>query len=146
MNPVLKWKLIAGFLLVFIAGGVTGAFLSSALARKYLLGPHHHQIVAQRMRDRLERELELSPEQVKKISPIVERSAARLEGIRMATAEEVHQTFLKTHREIADNLSEKQRDRFEQMNRHRQHWMQAHGAMTPAPSLSAPPLTNLSGE
>jgi len=27
MNRALQWKLIAGFLLVFVAGGITGAFL-----------------------------------------------------------------------------------------------------------------------
>ena len=27
MNRALKWKLIAGFLLVFAAGGMTGAFV-----------------------------------------------------------------------------------------------------------------------
>src|SRR5689334_16535502 len=111
MNPVLKWKLIAGFLLVFIAGGLTGAFFSATLAKHLLLGHQHHDIVAERMRDRLQRELDLTPQQVAKISPIVERSAARLEGIRMASAQEVRQTFSETHRQIAENLDDKQRAR-----------------------------------
>jgi hypothetical protein len=138
MNPVLKWKLIAGFLLIFIAGGVTGAFFGATLAKHLLLGHEHHDIVATRMRDRLQRELDLTPQQVAKISPIIERSAARLEGIRMATTQEVRQTFTETHRQIADNLDEQQRARFERMNERRQKWMRSHSAgirSSPSPLL-----------
>lgn len=126
MNPALKWKLIAGFVLVFVAGGLTGAFLSVIWARQFLLGPSHHDIVAQHMRERLQRELELTPQQLTKISPIIDRSAARLEGIRIATAQEVRQTFTDVHREIARNLTEEQRTRYEQMNQRREKWLRTH--------------------
>jgi hypothetical protein len=33
MNRALQWKLIAGFLLVFVAGGITGAFVGGSYAR-----------------------------------------------------------------------------------------------------------------
>src|SRR5438132_1590315 len=42
MNSALKWKLIAGFLLVFLAGGATGVFVSAATAHRFLFGPHRH--------------------------------------------------------------------------------------------------------
>jgi len=35
MNSALKWKLIAGFLLVFIAGGATGVFVTMAIGHHF---------------------------------------------------------------------------------------------------------------
>ena len=37
MNRVLKWKLLGGFALVFIAGGMAGAFVGAAHARHSFL-------------------------------------------------------------------------------------------------------------
>jgi hypothetical protein len=134
MNPTLKWKLIAGFLLVFFAGGVTGAFFSAMMARHFF--PPRHGLVAEHMRERLTRELNLTPEQVKKITPAIERSASELERIRMASARRVRQTFEETHREISDNLTDEQRLRLERMRRHREHSMPLQGPR-PRPSVSA---------
>ena len=47
MSTALKWKLIAGFVLVFIAGGATGVFMSATVARHCLFAPANHGLVAQ---------------------------------------------------------------------------------------------------
>jgi Spy/CpxP family protein refolding chaperone len=133
MNPTLKWKLIAGFLLVFIAGGVTGAFFSAMMARHFF--PLHHGLVAQHMRERLRRELSLTPEQLQKITPAIERSAKQLEQIRLASARRVRQTFEETHREISENLTPDQRERLQRMHQRREHWMQFRRT-SPQPSVS----------
>ncbi len=39
MNRALKWKLIAGFVLVFLAGGMTGAFIVASQTHHLFLGP-----------------------------------------------------------------------------------------------------------
>ena len=41
MSSALKWKLIAGFVLVFLAGGATGVFVSATTAH-YFFGAHRH--------------------------------------------------------------------------------------------------------
>ena len=38
MNRSLQWKLVAGFVLVFMAGGITGAFVGVAYARHHFFG------------------------------------------------------------------------------------------------------------
>ena len=131
MNPTLKWKLISGFLLVFIAGGVTGAFFSAMMARHFF--PPRHGIVAQHMRERLRHELNLTPEQVKKITPAIERSATELERIRLASARRVRQTFQETHDEISENLTDEQRVRLQHMHQRREHLMQLKRG-TPSPN------------
>lgn len=135
MNPTLKWKLIAGFLLVFIAGGVTGALFSAMMARHFYFGPPRHGAVAQHMRDRLRRELNLTPEQVQKIAPTIERSAGELERIRLASARRVRQTFEETHQEISENLTDEQRVRLQRMHERREHFMRLK-RKSPLPSAS----------
>src|SRR2546423_5782862 len=115
MNNGLKWKLIAGFLLVFIAGGLTGAFVAAATTRNYFFAASHHAVAAQRMRERLKSELNLTPEQMEKISPVIDKMAAQLEGIRKDTAHRVRETFAELHRQIAADLTPEQKAKFEQM-------------------------------
>ena len=123
MSTSLKWKLIAGFVLVFIAGGVTGVFLSATVARHCLMGPAHHGLVAERMRERLTAQLKLTPDQVAKISPIIDKAGTQLEQIRGETGRRVHQTFADAHREMSAYLTDEQRAKLEQIRQRHQHWM-----------------------
>jgi Spy/CpxP family protein refolding chaperone len=121
MTGNLKWKLIAGFLLVFVAGGVTGAFLAAATARHYFMPPHRG-IAAETMREHLRAQLKLTPEQTAKISPVIEKAGAQLEQIRMETERRVHETFAQVHREISADLTDEQRTKFERMRRRHLQW------------------------
>jgi Spy/CpxP family protein refolding chaperone len=139
MNNALKWKLIAGFVLVFVAGGLTGAFVAAATTRNYFFDASHHDVAAERMRERLKRELDLTPDQLTKISPVIEKTVAQLESIRKETAHRVRETFSDAHRQIEADLTPEQKVKFERM-RDRHHRMmrrfhRRHG--TPAESPSA---------
>src|SRR2546430_15295429 len=85
MKSALKWKLIAGFLLVFVAGGITGMALGGLYARHLFFEFHHPRLVGVRMKERLRTELSLPPEPVAKVSPIVDKTAAQLQEIRPDT-------------------------------------------------------------
>jgi len=139
MNTALKWKLIAGFVLVFIAGGVTGGFIAAATTRHYLFSAHHG-IAAERMRNRLQSQLNLTPEQVRKISPVLDKAAAKLEDIRKDTARRVHETFAEAHRQIADDLTPEQRTKLEQLHEghHRHLHRFPHREETRVPASPAP--------
>jgi hypothetical protein len=78
MNRALQWKLIVGFILVFIAGGITGAFLGGLYARHLFFEFHHPALIGARMKERLRTELNLTPEQVASVSPIIDKTAAEL--------------------------------------------------------------------
>jgi gas vesicle protein len=135
MNAALKWKLITGFLLVFIAGGVTGAFLAASISRHYLFGPPQHGWIARQMRERMRVQLQLTPEQMKKIGPIIDKSAAQLEQIRAESAQRVHETFSEAHEEIAPNLTDQQQKHFDQMRHRHQQWLRRH-QHSPGPNAS----------
>src|SRR5690349_12118589 len=108
MNSALKWKLIAGFVLVFVAGGVTGGFLGASTIRHYFLAGGHHGMAAQRMRQHLKAELNLTPEQMAKITPITDKTAAQLEEIRRDTGSRVREIFARSHEQIAAVLTPEQ--------------------------------------
>ena len=122
MNFALKWKLIAGFLLVFIAGGMTGAFFGASHARHLFFESPRHGIIGDRMRERLRAQLDLTPEQVAQISPIIEKTAAQLEQERGDTGKRVHELMMDAHREIAAHLTETQRAKLQEIETRRQRW------------------------
>jgi gas vesicle protein len=134
MNSALKWKLITGFVLVFLAGGATGVFVSAATAQRFF-GAHHHGFAAQAMKNRLQWQLRLTDEQMAKISPIVEKTGATLEEIRGDTGRRVRETIAEAHREIEPNLTPEQQQRLKQMEERHRRWLRGHGPgrVTPAP-------------
>ena len=122
MNRTLQWKLIVGFILVFIAGGISGAFLGGLYARHHFFAFHRPELIGGRMKERLRGELNLTPEQVAKISPIVDKTAAQLRGIRRDTARRVHETIAEAHRQMAVNLTDEQRQKLQQIEERHRHW------------------------
>lgn len=122
MNRGLKWKLITGFLLVFVAGGMTGAFFGASHAR-HLFFESPPGAMGERMRERL-RELDLTPEQMAKISPIIDKTAAQLEQTRHETGRRVHELLMEAHREMAAHLSDEQRAKLQAMEARHHQWMQ----------------------
>src|ERR1700731_3520402 len=109
MNRALKWKLIVGFVLVFVAGGMTGAFLGASHARHLFFAQPHRGMMRDRMRNRFRAQLNLTQEQVAKISPVIDKAAVEREEIRGAAGRRVHETIAEAHREMASDLSEEQR-------------------------------------
>jgi len=122
MSRALQWKLIAGFLLVFIAGGTTGAFFGASHARSIFFHPPRHGMMADHMRERLRKELDLTPEQMTKISPIIDKTAEQLEQIRQETGQRVHGIMTDAHREIATNLNDEQRAKLKDLETRFHRW------------------------
>ena len=140
MNRGLQWKLIAGFILVFVAGAISGAFLGGLYARQHFFAFHRPELIGGRMKERLRAELNLTPEQVAKISPIIDKTSVQLRDIRRETARRVHETMAEAHRQMAVNLTDEQRQKLQQIEeRHRRlrHHRMPHEF--PAESPSATP-------
>ena len=133
MNQALRWKLIAGFILVFVAGGISGAFLGGLYARHLFFGFHQPEQIGARMKERLRAELNLTPEQVAKISPIIDKTAVQFREIRRETARRVHETIAEAHRQMAVNLTDEQRQKLQQIEeRHRRSLPARASARIPA--------------
>lgn len=118
MNTALKWKLVVGFLLVFLAGAATGSFFAVRHVRHLRADfAHSHNWLAERMRSRIQAELDLTPEQVAKTAPIFDRAASALEKIRAETGERVQQIIAEANRALAPELTDAQRARLEAMEK-----------------------------
>lgn len=122
MNRALQWKLIAGFLLVFVAGGITGAFVGGSYARYHFFELHHPERIGGRMKERLREELNLTPEQVAKISPIIDKTTAQLREVRRDTGRRVHEILADAHRQMAARLTDEQRQKLTQMEERHRRW------------------------
>ncbi len=141
MNSALKWKLIAGLLLVFIAGCATGVFMTMAIGHHFMFAQHPGGIAAQTMKNRLRWQLHLTDEQMTKISPIIDKAGAQLEQIRGDTGRHVRDVITETHHEISQYLTPEQQQRLKQMEERRRQWMQQHHGQwhrnaTPTPEKS----------
>lgn len=138
MNSALKWKLAFAFLLVFVAGVTTGGLLSTLHVRRHFLGPPHSGEMGDRMREHLRRALDLTPEQAAKIAPIVDATSAKLEAIRVETAQRVRSAMEESERQISPELTLEQQKKLHQMKLEHHKIMVHHGFTPPAPD-SPPP-------
>lgn len=138
MNNALKWKLAFAFLLVFIAGVTTGGLLSTHHIKRHFLGPPHSGDVSGRMREHLQQALDLTPEQSAKIAPIVDATSAKLEAIRVETAERVHKVMEDSKNEIAPQLTPEQQKKLQELKQRHIKILRHHGFDHTAPD-SPPP-------
>ena len=139
MNRALQWKLIAAFILVFVAGGISGAFLGGSYARHHFFAFHRPELIGGRMKERLRTELNLTPEQVAKISPIIDKTAVQLRDIRRETGRRVHETIAEAHRQMAANLTDEQRQKLQQIEERHRRWRHRGFHEPPAELPSATP-------
>ncbi|MBX6324524.1 MAG: hypothetical protein IRY93_00645 [Chthoniobacterales bacterium] len=126
MNRALKWKLLAGFILVFIAGGITGAILGGAYARHFFVEVHRPGLLAARMKERLRKDLNLTPQQMAQVSPIIDKAAAQLRDVRRDTGRRVRQIIEEAHRQMAASLTDEQRQALKQIEERRGRWHARH--------------------
>jgi len=138
VNRSLQWKLIGGFILVFIAGGVTGAFVAG-LHDRHLLHQFHHRLIGLRMKERLSTQLKLTPEQFVKISPIIDKTAVQLKRMRRDTGRRAHEVIVGAHQEMAANLTDEQRLKLRQIDDRHRHQLRGRALPDPTPEPSASP-------
>jgi len=139
MNRALQWKLIVGFLLVFLAGGVTGAFFGAAHARHFFFMAHQRAVISERMRERLQRQLDLTPDQVAKISPIIDKAAAQLQQVRRETGRRVHEIMTERDQQLISIITPQQQQKLHQIEERHRRWHHGRWPHEPNPQPSSTP-------
>jgi Spy/CpxP family protein refolding chaperone len=74
------------------------------------------------MKERLRAELNLTPEQLANISPIIDKTTAQLRDIRRDTGRRVRQIIADAHRQMAPQLTDEQRQKLKQIEERHRHW------------------------
>lgn len=115
MSAPLRWKLLGGFLVVFIAGLLAGVFVGIDRSRPHRLDFSHQSTLSEKVRRRMQSRLDLTPEQVAKTKPILDKTARELERIRTETGQRVHAAFAAAAVELQPELTPEQRAKLEKM-------------------------------
>ena len=138
MNKSLRWKLIVAFVLIFLAGAACGFFGAIHMHQAFFarMAPAS---MAQHMKERMRAELKLTPDQMQKISPIIDRTASQLQTVRDQTMQNVHEIFSQSHREMEPLLTPEQRVKLKQMEERHRRLLHGHGFMPPGPPPPPPP-------
>jgi len=124
MTQFSKWKTIGYAAAIFVAGGISGGALGVYETRSQLSVPVRQQEMVQHLRNRLKARLGLSPDQVEKITPIIEGAAAQIRSIRLETFQRVNKVFDDSYAQISAVLTPEQRTKLDKMQRERREMMQ----------------------
>jgi len=130
MSQFSKWKTIGYAAAIFTTGGISGGALGVYKARTQFAEPQHEQEIALHMKKRFETKLGLTPDQVAKVDPILDDTAAKLVSIRADTAQHVGRLFEDSYVKISAVLTPAQRVTLDQMEKERKatmdRWQENH--------------------
>lgn len=110
------WKVVLVLLGIFIAGGVSGAFLAKRYAHEWFAKRPGPDQWAPNHVKRLTENLNLPTEQAEVIRPIVRRNMTELNKIRDTMVAESRVIMDRMQREIAEKLTPAQRAEYDRMN------------------------------
>jgi Spy/CpxP family protein refolding chaperone len=154
------WKVILATLVIFGAGVVTGGLLVSHVDRVNRVKPKSGKPAPtpspavnpwnQRSRDllkRMERELNLTPEQREHIEKIIAESQERTKALWRPIAPQMNKEMLKVREEIREQLTPEQLKKFDDLSKPRQQLKKSDDhrhSTTDSPSLEAPGTNTVS--
>ena len=134
MNTMGKWKLGLYVILIFVAGAGSGALIAWEVGRKTPIPPTPTPEIAVRLKERFQSRLELTPDQMTKIAPMIDQAMHRLETIRRDTATQIFDNVSNMHEQVVQVLTPPQRGKFEELEKERQDYLHAkYGAATNSP-------------
>jgi Spy/CpxP family protein refolding chaperone len=134
MNRLGKRKVGLYVLVIFLAGAGTGALITWQVCQRTPVGPLPPAEIGARLRARFQSRLDLTPEQVQKIDPLIDQAMRRVEAIRSETASHVFANVSNLHEQVLVVLTPQQKAKFEELERERRDYLrQKFGPATNAP-------------
>jgi len=134
MTSLGKRKLVTYVLAIFLAGAASGALVAWQVARRMPVAPLPPAEIGARLRARFQSQLALTPDQVQKIDPMIDRAMRRVEDIRKETAGQVFANVSNMHEQVLTVLTPEQKARFEELERERRDYLRRKDG----PSTSSP--------
>ena len=89
--------------------------------------------IARHMRSRLQDRLQLTPAQMEKIDPIIDRASAELAAAQTDSRQRVAEVFRKANAQIATELTPEQQKMFAEMEHERLEFLRRKGCSPPPP-------------
>lgn len=129
-----KWKLGVYVLAIFLAGAGSGALIGWQVCRRTPVAPVPPAEIGARLRARFQSQLALTPDQVRKIDPMIDQAMRRVEAIRKDTASQVFGNVATLHEQVLTVLTPEQKVKFEELERERRDYLrQKFGPATNSP-------------
>lgn len=119
MKNLPRQTVLLYLLAIFIAGATAGVAVGYASGRKKHFRPPPPSEMATIIRSHLVSRLELSPEQVAKIQPVVEQSCAEIESVQSECQDRISAGLQKLHLRIAEHLTPQQRVKLAELEKER---------------------------
>jgi Spy/CpxP family protein refolding chaperone len=144
------WKLVLLLTGIFLAGAVTGGFVTVRVARNWAQRAAQPEQWGPKRLKMLAKKLELTPEQIEKLQPIIKRDMEDLNRVRQTGFREARRILERMESDVAAELTSEQKVKFEQLNKelrermqHFSHEHQGPGGMhdrlpPPPPGAEAP--------
>ncbi len=129
-----RWKLGLYVLVIFLAGGGTGALITWRVCQGRAPTALTPAQIGTRLRARFQSRLDLAPEQVNKLNPLIEQAMRQVEVIREETARHVFANVSNLDAQVLLVLTPEQKAKFQQLERERRAYLrQKFGPETNAP-------------
>jgi len=122
MSKARSGKAIFYALLIFVAGLTSGLLLAPIIGRTFLRPPLPAEF-ARFMLSRMKSDLDLTPEQLTQIKPLLEQTALDIEAIRAETTNRVSTRIEQTHASIAPHLRPEQQQKLAEIEAKRRKHM-----------------------
>jgi len=122
MSKARSGKAIFYALLIFVAGLTSGLLLAPIIGRTFLRPPRPAEF-ARFMLSRMKSDLDLTPEQLTQIKPLLEQTAFDIEAIRAETTNRVSTRIEQTHASIAPHLRPEQQQKLAEIETKRRKHM-----------------------
>lgn len=114
-----RWGIVLSFVAVFLAGALVGGAVTLRLAHEHFFKPPHSADMVEHILAELRSELALTPEQVGKIRPIVEKSTGEAEAYRRQIFQQLRVIFDASDEAIKGQLTSEQVAKFEKLKARR---------------------------
>lgn len=124
MNSIARWQIVVSLVVIFLAGSITGALFTIAIAkhevRRQSDPTQWFQLTMQRWKTRLR----LTPAQEEKLKPIVQETVEELRTLRASDLRQTDEILARARTRIEPELTPEQRVRLQKMQEARKRRLQ----------------------
>lgn len=119
MNNLSKWKIIGCLAAIFLVGAATGAVTAVGVAKKVMDERLRLENLEENVMELSRSRLELTPEQVIRIRPLVDQACREYKALQRQTLERVAQIIHDSNQRIAKELTPNQVQKLQEWERKR---------------------------
>jgi len=114
MRKIQRWRMAFFGLVILVAGiAIGGASVFILAPERLMQPPPGPEFDSMRMIPPLRQDLDLTPEQEKKIKPILDKHMQKLQDIRTAARSSIEEALARMNKSISEILTEEQRQRWQ---------------------------------